>query len=38
MENLFFCSWYNATTLFQNRQKRSLECRECCTLHTCYPL
>ena len=33
--NLIFCSSYNASTRFQNLQKRHLSCRKHGTLQTC---
>lgn len=38
MKNLDFCSGYNAPTVLQNLQQRSLAYRERGTLQTCYPL
>jgi len=35
---VIFCSDYNASTLFRNLQKRSLKCKERCTLQIRYPL
>ena len=37
MKNLVFCTYYNASTLFQKLQKKILSVHEHCTLQTRYP-